>query len=283
MMPTSSWKLLRCNFDIWHILKFSRDQNTYFVRFLPPCCRNYSVPSVPLYVHMKDKLNIFGASISKWNFDFKIELRFQNGTLISKWRFDFQIELRFQSRPLISNGAFIWKWSFGFKMELWFWNQASITKWSFNFEIELRCRNEASMSKSSFDFQIEVRFQNEASISKWCFDFEIKLQFKNRALIWKWSFNFVMELRFENQPSTSKWSFGFEMKPRFQNGWNLDFKMELNPCMEIIIQKINFLKNENCSCSFFKFWNMDLNFTFRFFEMRSLISIWVSTKIETKF
>ena len=92
-----------------------------------------------------------------------------------------------------------------------------------------------------------------------------------------------MELRFENQPSTSKWSFGFEMKPRFQNGWNLDFKMELNPCMEIIIQKINFLKNENCSCSFFKFWNMDLNFTFRFFEMRVLISIWVSIKIETKF
>ena len=205
-----------------------------------------------------------GISISKSNFDFKMELWFQNGDSISKSSLDFKVDLWFQ-------------------MELWFWNQASISKWSFNFEIELRCRNEASMSKSSFDFQIEVRFQNKASISKWCFDFEIKLQFKNRALIWKWSFNFVMELRFENQPSTSKWSFGFEMKPRFQNGWNLDFKMELNPCMEIIIQKINFLKNENCSCSFFKFWNMDLNFTFRFFEMRSLISIWVSTKIETKF
>ena len=264
MMPTSSWKLLRCNFDIWHILKFSRDQNTYFVRFLPPCCRNYSVPSVPLYVHMKDKLNIFGASISKWNFDFKIELRFQNGTLISKWRFDFEIELRFQSRPLISNGAFIWKWSFDFEIRLRFQNGASILKLSFDAEMKLRCQNQASISKSRFDFKMKLQFQNGASILKS-------------------SFNFVMELRFENQPSTSKWSFGFEMKPRFQNGWNLDFKMELNPCMEIIIQKINFLKNENCSCSFFKFWNMDLNFIFRFFEMRSLISIWVSTKIETKF
>ena len=28
---------------------------------------------------------------------------------------------------------------------------------------------------------------------------------------------------------------------------------------------------------------MDLNFTFRFFEMRVLILIWVSIKIETKF
>ena len=32
-----------------------------------------------------------------------------------------------------------------------------------------------------------------------------------------------------------------------------------NPCMESIIQKINFLKNKNCIFPFFKFWNMDLN------------------------
>ena len=52
--------------------------------------------------------------------------------------------------------------------------------------------------------------------------------------------------------------------------------------MESVIQKISFLKNENYSFSFFKFWNMDLNFIFRFFEMQILISIWVSIKIETK-
>ena len=52
--------------------------------------------------------------------------------------------------------------------------------------------------------------------------------------------------------------------------------------MESIIQKINFCKNENCIFSFFKFWNMDLNFIFLFFEIRILISIWFSIKIETK-
>ena len=57
-----------------------------------------------------------------------------------------------------------------------------------------------------------------------------------------------------------------------------------NPCMESIIQKINFLKNKNYIFSFFKFWNMDLNFLFLFFfEIQILISIWVSIKIETKF
>ena len=56
-----------------------------------------------------------------------------------------------------------------------------------------------------------------------------------------------------------------------------------NPCIEIIIQKINFLKNENCIFSFFNFWNINLNVIFRFFEIRILISIWVSIKIETKF
>ena len=45
--------------------------------------------------------------------------------------------------------------------------------------------------------------------------------------------------------------------------------------MESIIQKKNFLKNDNCIFSFFKFWNMDLNFIFLFFEIRILISIWI--------
>ena len=35
--------------------------------------------------------------------------------------------------------------------------------------------------------------------------------------------------------------------------------------MESIIPKINFLKNENCIFTFFKFWNIDLNFIFLFF------------------
>ena len=47
---------------------------------------------------MKDKLNIFWASISKWSFDFKIELRFRNGTSISKWGFDFKIKLRLEMK-----------------------------------------------------------------------------------------------------------------------------------------------------------------------------------------
>ena len=38
-----------------------------------------------------------------------------------------------------------------------------------------------------------------------------------------------------------------------------------NPCMESIIQKVDFLKNENCIFSFFKFWNMDLNLIFVLF------------------
>ena len=42
------------------------------------------------------------------------------------------------------------------------------------------------------------------------------------------------------------------------------------------------MKNENCIFSFFKFWNMNLNCTFGFFEKQIPISIWVSIKIETK-
>ena len=53
--------------------------------------------------------------------------------------------------------------------------------------------------------------------------------------------------------------------------------------MESISQKNILLKNENCIFSFFKFWNMDLNFIFLFFEIQISISIWVSIKIETKF
>ena len=53
--------------------------------------------------------------------------------------------------------------------------------------------------------------------------------------------------------------------------------------MGSIIQKINFLNNENSIFLFFEFWNMDVKFIFLFFELRISISIWVSIKIETKF
>ena len=136
---------------------------------------SYGVPFVPLPLHTKNKLNIFGASISKCSFDFKIELRFRNGAPISKSRFDFGIELRFQNWTSISNGAFICKSSFDFEMEHRFRNGASISKSNFDFEMELRFRNKPSISKWSFDFEIELRFQNAASISKWSFDFNLKV------------------------------------------------------------------------------------------------------------
>ena len=117
---------------------------------------SYGVPFVPLPLHTKNKLNIFGASISKCSFDFKIELRFRNWTSIS-------------------NGAFICKSSFDFEMEHRFRNGASISKSNFDFEMELRFRNKPSISKWSFDFEIELRFQNAASISKWSFDFNLKV------------------------------------------------------------------------------------------------------------
>ena len=115
----------------------------------------YGVPFVPLHLHMKDKLNIFGALISKWSLDFKIELRFSNGALIWKQSFDFEMELRFQN-----------------KIKLRFQNWTLISKWSFDFKI-----------KSSYDFEMKLRFrkelwfQNQASISKWSFDFKIELRF----------------------------------------------------------------------------------------------------------
>ena len=55
-----------------------------------------------------------------------------------------------------------------------------------------------------------------------------------------------------------------------------------NPCVESIIQKIKFLKNENCIFSVFNFWNINLNVIFCFFWTRILISVWVSIKTETK-
>ena len=60
-------------------------------------------------------------------------------------------------------------------------------------------------------------------------------------------------------------------------------KIFFNPSMEIKIQKIKFLKNQSSIFSFFKFWNMDLNVIFHFFEIQTLISFWVSIKIEAKF
>ena len=76
---------------------------------------------------------------------FQMELRFPNRASISKSSFDFKMEVRFQ------NG----KWSFDFEMELGFQNGASISKWSLDFKMELRFQN----GKWSFDFKIELRFQ----------------------------------------------------------------------------------------------------------------------------
>ena len=44
----------------------------------------YGVSFVPLHLYVKNKVSIFWASISKSNFDFEIELRFQNGASISE-------------------------------------------------------------------------------------------------------------------------------------------------------------------------------------------------------
>ena len=108
----------------------------------------YGVPFVPLHLYMKNKLNIFGASISKSSFDFQIDLLFPNGASISKSSFDFEIKLPFH------NG----KWRFNFKFELRFQNGASILKSSFDFEME----KGASVSK----WKRELQFQNRSSISK---------------------------------------------------------------------------------------------------------------------
>ena len=89
----------------------------------------------------------------------------------------------------------------------------------------------------------------------------------NQFLIWDWISNFK-----------SIFDFWFKIKNQ-----KLIWKSIINPFMESIIQKNNFLKNENCIISFFNFWNINLNVIFRFFEIRILISIWVSIKIETKF
>ena len=104
-----------------------------------------------------------GASISKSSFNFEMELRFQNRASISKSNFDFKME----------KGASISKWSFDFKMELRFRNGASISKW----KKELRFWNGPSISKSSFHFKIELRFQN----GKGSFDLKIELRFWNGA------------------------------------------------------------------------------------------------------
>ena len=81
-------------------------------------------------------------SISKWSFDFGMELRFQNRVSISKWSFDFEMELRFR------NGTSISKSSFHFKMVLWFWNG----KWNCGFKIEdfvnMLARNHVKKCKS---------------------------------------------------------------------------------------------------------------------------------------
>ena len=93
-----------------------------------------------------------------------MKLWFQNGASISKWSFDFEMELRFR------NGASISKSSFHFKMELRFQNGALISKWSFDFKMEFRFRNGTSISKSSFHFKMVFRFWN----GKWDCGFKIE-------------------------------------------------------------------------------------------------------------
>ena len=53
----------------------------------------YGVLFVLLHLFMKNKLNIFGASILKSSFDFKIELPFRNTASILIWSFDFEMGL----------------------------------------------------------------------------------------------------------------------------------------------------------------------------------------------
>ena len=87
---------------------------------------------------------------------------FSNQASISEWNLDFQIELRFQ------NQASIFKSNFNFKMEFRSRNRALILKSSYDFKIELTFQNRVSISKSSFNFLI----------SRLYFDFKIKLQFQ---------------------------------------------------------------------------------------------------------
>ena len=56
---------------------------------------------------------------------------------------------------------------------------------------------------------------------------------------------------------------------KIQNENLLNMKMVVNPCIESIIQKIYFLKDENCIFLFFKFYSMNLNFIFRFFSFNT--------------
>ena len=121
-----------------------------------------------------------GAWISKWSFNFKMELRFQNRASISKWNFDLEMDLRFR------NGASIWKWSFDFEMELRFQNQASISKWSFDFEMALRFRNGASISKSSFNCNLKV--------------FHVTFCIEKRHVIWVHVFLHLFIFRFLSWP-----------------------------------------------------------------------------------
>ena len=95
-----------------------------------------------------------------------MELQFLHQASISKWRFNFKIGLQFQ------NGGYISKLSFDL-------GRAWISKRSFNFEMELRFQNGDSIWKWSFDFKIKVRFRfkNGTSISKWIFNFKIELRF----------------------------------------------------------------------------------------------------------
>ena len=109
-------------------------------------------------------------------------------------------------------------------------------------------------------------FVFQFSIKNW------KLKIKNLFSI----FNLESKLKF------AKMSFSISILNWKLNG-TFGARILMNPCMESMIQKISFLKNENGIFSFFNFWKINLNVIFRFFEIRISISIWVSIKTETKF
>ena len=131
----------------------------------------YGVPFVPLHLHIKGKMNIFGASNSKWSLDFKIELQFGNRTPISKWSFNLEIEHRFQK-------------------------QTSILKWSFHLKIGLRFQNDTLISKWSFDFEIELRFQNQSVYWKYNSFFDLKTKRILKCFHFSF-FNFITKIEKE--------------------------------------------------------------------------------------
>ena len=91
-----------------------------------------------------------------------------------------------------------------------------------------------------------------------------------------WPFSFIQTYYFEFESEFDieleiefEVAFEFEFETEFKLEFEFEFKT--NPCMEGIIQKNNFLKNKNHIFSFLKFWDINLSFTFHFFEIGILI------------